>query len=321
MASFFDQLFGRARANIKTDGELALATRMGQESRALAALDSGADPTRVVQLAPYSPGTNAILEAIDIAHPQPAILDAILARGFRPNAHEMQKVMRAITQQPDFDGHPGPTLTYDPLVRVLFKHGLRFNASAQDPRMPEDTQADYIQRHAPALRDLDWASPSHSGLRVDPPSKTLGNRNQLGQVLQFQAENSRGRNLDEIRHMIDQGAPTAGLIGRAIGALNPELLKLALDSGEKPTPDDLRALVRLLPHETFEPDKMVRVLFQHGERFNDMLEPKSHPGLTLADCIRDREPRLAADLNWNSAPKVSSPDDQSTTLRRHSRPS
>lgn len=310
------------------DVTLARATQLGNEAAAVAALADGANPTQTVQLSFLGQDTNAILEAISLDHPQPRILDAILAGGFRPDAREVQRVMRNVAQQPDFDGHHGPTDTYEPLVRILFKHGVRFTASAQDPRFPQDTQADYIRRHAPALNDLDWASPEQVHLRpTQPPATTAAERDQLTRQLEVLAPSSYGRDLDEIHYVLDRGASSSNLASMAIKAMNPNLLQVALERGEYPQTDDLRAITQSLADEAYEPDpnnvrdhyrQMVRVLFTHGERFTEALDPDQPNGMTLAQRIRIKAPQLDHELDWDST--SSTPTAAVVSRRRMNRP-
>lgn len=298
--------------------DLTMAARYRNLDDVLEALTLGADPTLRVSLGWGTSTTNGILEAI--SQNQPAMLDAMLDAGFRLDAYEVQKVVRQIEQQSDFDGHPGEMPECHDLVRVLFKHGERFTAPSHSPHhSAEDTQADFIRRHAPSLSDLDFNAPSvASGLgprASQPAAQTQAEREALNIRLSvYHAD------LDEVRHLLDRGAdpmrlsdelnhPTT-LIAIAIRSRNATLMELALDRGLAPSARDLQQLVTHLSyHDENRPgarpsphQAMVRSLFARGERFQAPLEDESAPEQTLAQRIRVLSPRLAKELDWDSAP-------------------
>lgn len=317
--------------------DLTMAARYRNLDDVLEGLALGADPTLRVNLGWGTSSTNAILESI--SQNQPAMLDAILDAGFRLDAYEVQKVVRQIEQQSDFDGHPGEMTECHDLVRVLFKHGERFTAPSHSPHhSAEDSQADFIRRHAPGLSDLDFSAPSvASGLgprAPQPAARTQAEREAISLRLSvYHAD------LDEVRHLLDRGAdpmrlsddlnhPTT-LIAIAIRSRNAPLMDLALDRGLVPSARDLQQLVTHLSyHDENRPgarpsshQAMICSLFARGERFQAPLEDESAPEQTLAKRIRALSPRLAKELDWDSAPApiVSAGADQDVEPRRRRR--
>lgn len=338
--SFLDRLLSKPRQpdpkvlreSYEQARSLASKARWRMTEKCVQMLAAGADPTMHVRLDAFASPTSAVLEALQ--QNQPQIVDAILEAGHRLSDYEVQKVVRAVEQQPDFDGHPGELPDTHEMIRTLYRHGERFKAPMGDPRFPEQTQADFIRRHAPSLSDLDFNTPAFgAGLdhrAAQPVATTAKERQSLAISLGAYSER-----VDEVRELLRRGAdpmnlvnslaPTT-LVGKAIYQANVPVFMVALEHGLKPSSQDLRDIVSRLMDESDRPvelfgtpphHKMIRILFDRGERFTTLVDDANPAQGTLAERIQRCSPTLARDLDWSSpAPRLPASEGSADRPRR-----
>jgi hypothetical protein len=309
------------------DEELVWTAQGNRTAAALRALDEGGDPT--LSLMMEGQERTAFEEAI--RHHNAVLVDAFLTRGFLPSLAEVEQAVRAAQRAATHDTSDPDRPDSHAVIRALFVHGERFQSPAHEgPTGP--TLAEVLQRDAPALRltAYTWADPAppleHRPGR--PVARTERERHHLTLALGLIAHRQDLDALDQIRHLLDRGAnPHAvprevghpqTLVQIALHAPEPHVLRLCLQRGLVPSTADKAQLAhRLLPardeaeeHATHGPQlspthAMIRLLWEHGERFDQPAPSDAFPACTIAEIIRTRSPVLAQ--AWPTfSPSVSS---------------
>lgn len=326
-----------AAAPTVADENLILGARWNDEARVQDALVAGGDPNRMIRME----GTEYTAFAVAIQRHNARLVDAFLNRGFVPRLSDVERAVRAVEQQPDFDGHPGEMPAGHDVIRVLFAHGERFGDSSHDPHHPQDTLADNLRRHAPSL-GLDWTAPAALPLAHHPElpkAQTPAERTSLDISLGVIAGAQTLASLDSIRHLVARGAdplhvrreigPTQTLVQIALAGSHTTLLRFCLEHQMWPTEADKAALARRLVPAFSEDDErrshghglssahaLIRVLLDHGETFGGPSENPRHPEWTTADLIREVSPILARELpDPPGVPSTTAPERRRPRLR------